>query len=146
MGASDLQHILNFCVGRDTISLQRWLKKVGESMPVITYEREKMSNLHKEMPGKGVMYWEFEENRKSPSAPDFKGFLILEMDYKAGEKLKIGAWKKPTSRGVDLLSLSEDNWSKKQRETPREVTPSYEKKATFTKPKASDDFSGDVPF
>jgi len=144
MGASDLQHILNFCVGRDTISLQRWLKKVGESMPVITYERPKMSNLHKEMPGKGVMYWEHEENRKSPSAPDFKGFVVLEMDYKAGEKLKLAAWKKPTSRGVDLLSLSEDNWSKKQRETPREVQPSYEKKSTYAYRGRADD--SDVPF
>ena len=143
MGASDLQHILNFCVGRDTISLQRWLKKVGESMPVITYEREKMSNLHKEMPGKGVMYWEHEENRKSPSAPDFKGFVVLEMDYKAGEKLKLAAWKKPTSIGVDLLSLSEDNWSKKQRETPREVEPSYAKKSKFVYDKDDDNT---IPF
>ena len=112
-------------------------------MPVITYERPKMSNLHKEMPGKGVMYWEHEENRKSPSAPDFKGFVVLEMDYKAGEKLKLAAWKKPTSRGVDLLSLSEDNWSKKQRETPKEVTPSYEKKSTFAYRKDDD---SEVPF
>jgi hypothetical protein len=96
------------------------------------------------MPGKGVMYWEHEENRKSPTAPDFKGFVVLEMDYKAGEKLKLAAWKKPTSRGVDLLSLSEDNWSKKQRETPREVTPSYEKKTTYAYKSKIDD--GDVPF
>lgn len=112
-------------------------------MPVITYERPKMSNLHKEMPGKGVMYWEHEENRKSPTAPDFKGFVVLEMDYKAGEKLKLAAWKKPTSRGVDLLSLSEDNWSKKQRETPREVEPSYVKKSKFAYDKDDDNT---IPF
>ena len=100
-----------------------------------------MSNLHQEKPGKGVMYWEAEEQRKSPSAPDFKGFVVLEMDYKAGEKLKLAAWKKPTSRGFDLLSLSEDNWSKKQREVPkgpREVNPTYGNQ------RRSDDM--DVPF
>ena len=101
-------------------------------MPVITTERHYMSNLHQEKPGKGVMYWEAEDQRKSPSAPDFKGFVVLEMDYKAGEKLKLAAWKKPTSRGFDLLSLSEDNWSKKQREVPKsptEVRPTYGNKS-----------------
>ena len=68
------------------------------------------------MPGSGVMYWEDEEMRKSPKGPDFKGFIVLEMDYKAGEKLKIAAWQKPTSRGNSLLALKEDNWSKKKRE------------------------------
>ena len=140
MGASDLQHILNFCVGRDTISLQRWLKKVGESMPVITYERQKMSNLHREMPGKGVMYWEHEENRKSPTAPDFKGFIVLEMDYKAGEKLKLALCQKPTSRGYNMLAVKEDNWLKKKKleeGRPTEVKPAYAKYR---------DDSSDVPF
>ena len=100
-----------------------------------------MSNLHNERPGKGVMYWEEEAQRKSPTAPDFKGFILLEMDYKAGEKLKLAAWKKPTSRGYELLSLSEDNWSKKQRQTDKEVTPAY---AKVTHKKFEDD--SDVPF
>ena len=86
-----------------------------------------MSNLHNERPGKGVMYWEEEAQRKNDKAPDFKGFLVLEMDYKAGEKLKLAAWKKPTSRGYELISLSEDNWSKKQREQHKEVEPAYNK-------------------
>ena len=83
-----------------------------------THERIEMAtnNPHKEMPGSGVMYWEDEEMRKSPKGPDFKGFIVLEMDYKAGEKLKIAAWQKPTSRGNSLLALKEDNWSKKKRE------------------------------
>ena len=112
-------------------------------MPVITTERHYMSNLHQEKPGKGVMYWEEESQRKSPSAPDFKGFVVLEMDYKAGEKLKLAAWKKPTSRGFDLLSLSEDNWSKKQREIPKgptEVRPTYGNKSQYK------DDDSDVPF
>jgi hypothetical protein len=98
-----------------------------------------MSNLHNERPGKGVMYWEEESQRKSDKSPDFKGFLVLEMDYKAGEKLKLAAWQKPTSRGYNLLSLTEDNWSKKQRETDKEVTPGYAKVSH----RVNDD---DVPF
>jgi len=85
-------------------------------------------NVHNEKPGKGVMYWEEEEQRKGDKAPDFKGFIVLEMDYKAGEKLKLAAWQKPTSRGYNLLSLSEDNWSKKKKMEERgdkEVQPTY---------------------
>ena len=81
------------------------------------------NNPHKELPGSGVMYWEEEEMRKSPKGPDFKGFIVLEMDYKAGEKL--------TSRGFNLLALKEDNWSKKKREEERadkEVVPSYNRR------------------
>ena len=100
-----------------------------------------MSNLHNERPGKGVMYWEEEAQRKTPTAPDFKGFIVLEMDYKAGEKLKLAAWQKPTSRGYNLLSLSEDNWSKKKRETDTEVQPGYAKK-----PSGRDFDDSDVPF
>ena len=102
------------------------------------------NNPHKEMPGSGVMYWEEEEMRKSPKGPDYKGFLVLEMDYRAGEKLKIAAWQKPTSRGHNLLALKEDNWSKKKREEERkdkEVTPSYARK-----PSRLEDDDDNIPF
>jgi len=82
------------------------------------------------------MYWEEEASRKGDKSPDF---IVLEMDYKAGEKLKLAAWQKPTSRGYNLLSLSEDNWSKKQRQTDKEVTPAYAKVSH----RLNDD---DVPF
>ena len=99
-----------------------------------------MNNAHNERPGKGVMYYEI--TKEYEKGPDFKGFLVLEMDYKAGEKLKLAAWKKPTSRGVDLLSLSEDNWTKKKRaenQPDKEVTPAYAKNRRS-------DFDDDVPF
>lgn len=100
-------------------------------------------NAHKEMPGSGVMYWEDEEMRKSPKGPDFKGFIVLEMDYKAGEKLKIAAWQKPTSRGNSLLALKEDNWSKKKRE---EEMKDKEVPSRYTpRPSRSHD-DEDVPF
>jgi len=129
-----LLHISKVFAKMDTKSLQAWLAKMGRSTPSThTHERNSMAtnNAHKEMPGSGVLYWEDEEMRKSPKGPDFKGFIVLECDYKAGEKLKIAAWQKPTSRGNNLLALKEDNWSKKKREEERqdkEVTPNYARK------------------
>lgn len=91
---------------------------------------------HVEKPGKGVMF--SEQQKKSPQHPDFKGFVVLEMDYKAGEKLQISGWQKNTAYGP-LISLSEDNYSKKKRlendgqrvqefNRGHEVTPAYAKK------------------
>ena len=98
-------------------------------MPNTHYERKEMaSNPHQEQPGMGVCYWEEESQRKSPKGPDFKGFVVLEMDYKAGEKLKLALWQKPTSRGYNLLAVKEDNWLKKKKleeGRPTEVQPKY---------------------
>ena len=139
MAVSGLQHISNICESRDIPSIQRWLRKAAANSPVITTERQKMANPHNERPGKGVMY--FEENKEHEKGPDFKGFIVLEMDYKAGEKLKLAAWMKPTSRGTNLISLSEDNFTKKKRaeyQPDKEVKPSYVKHTRY-----NDD---DVPF
>ena len=90
------------------------------------------SNQHVERPGYGVMF--YEEVKKHEKGPDYKGFLILEMDYKAGEKLKIGAWEKPTSRGHNLFSLREDNFTKKKQavnQPDKEVRPAYVKHKRF---------------
>ena len=102
-------------------------------------------NQHNERPGKGVMYQV--DEKESPKHPDFKGFIVLEMDYRAGEKLKLAAWMKPTSRGNNLISLSEDNFSKKRRaehQPDREVQPSYVKHVKHNKYDPDDDNS--IPF
>ena len=103
-----------------------------------------MANPHNERPGKGVMY--FEENKEHEKGPDYKGFIVLEMDYKAGEKLKLSAWERPTARGYSLISLSEDNWSKKQRNTPQEDRSGYQRQEReyAYRPKSIKD--EDVPF
>jgi hypothetical protein len=142
---SGLQHISKVCAKTDTESLRTWLMKMARSTPD-THSTERIymatNNAHKEMPGSGVMYWEEEEMRKSPKGPDFKGFLVLECDYKAGEKLKIAAWQKPTSRGHNLLALKEDNWSKKKRE---EEMKDKEVPSRYT-PRTSRSNDDDVPF
>ena len=122
-----LRHISSICVGRDIPSIQKWLVNTAKSLPAITTERNDMNNgnPHREMPGSGVMFWEDESQRRSDKAPDYKGFIILKHDYAAGEKLKLAAWAKTTSRNTTLLSLKEDDFLKmKQIEenAPREVT------------------------
>lgn len=102
-----------------------------------------MSNPHREMPGSGVAYWETE--KKSPKGPDYKGFLILEMDYKAGEKLKLAMWLKDTARGDTLLAIKEDNWVKRKKEeqnAPVEVEPGYRR----THPRRQQDEDSDLPW
>jgi hypothetical protein len=140
MAASGWQRISNIFGGRDTQSTQQWFLKVAKTLPNTHYERKEMSNPHQEQPGMGVCYWEEESQRKSPKGPDFKGFVVLEMDYKAGEKLKLALWQKPTSRGYNLLAVKEDNWLKKKKleeGRPQEVKPGYAKRR---------DDSEDVPF
>ena len=83
-----------------------------------------MGNEHREMPGSGVAFWE--TVKKSDKGPDYKGFITLEMDYKAGEKLKMAFWLKNTSSGNTLLAIKEDNYTKRmelQKDQPREVQP-----------------------
>ena len=102
-----------------------------------------MSNAHREMPGSGVAYWETE--KKSPKGPDYKGFLVLEMDYQAGEKLKIAMWQKETSTGSTLLSIKEDNWLKRKKmeeNAPVEVEPGYRRQP----PRRGQDDDSDLPF
>jgi hypothetical protein len=106
-----------------------------------------MSNQHKEMPGSGVAYWE--DEKKSEKGPDYKGFILLEMDYKAGEKLKFAVWQRNTSKGTTLLAFKEDNWTKRKRQEEKEayraevteVVPAYRKHTP--KPIDDDDY---VPF
>jgi hypothetical protein len=64
--------------------------------------------------GSGAAYWENEAERKSEGSPDYKGFLTLEMDYKAGEKIKFVLWKKNNGTGVEMFSVREVNESKKR--------------------------------
>ena len=90
-----------------------------------------MNNSYEDRAGRGVMY--YEEERKSDKHPEYKGYVMLEMDYKAGDKLKLSAWIRKTSKGYNLISLNEDTWARKKREEaaasgPREVEPAYRSK------------------
>ena len=151
MVVSGLLPISKFLEKRDTTSLQRWLSNTARNTPVTHYRKEdsSMNNQHREMPGSGVAF--FEEEKKSDKGPDFKGFIVLELDYKAGEKMKFAVWQRPTSKGTTLLSFKEDNWTKRKRMEEKEayraevteVVPAYKKPRLD--PRIRDDDS-DVPF
>ena len=113
-----------------------------------------MSNAHQERPGYGVAYWEPHEKRSTENSPDWKGFVILKHDYKAGEKLKLGLWKKPTRIGFDLLSIKEDSYAKDKEaqgyappapRPDREVDIEYKAKPSGN-PRKPKDWDSDVPF
>jgi len=78
-------------------------------------------SMHKADRGIGVL---FTNNKKAhPKAPDFTGQLMLLEDAKAGDVIKIGAWRRETSKGM-LLSLKQDNWKPEpiaKQQYPREV-------------------------
>lgn len=109
---------------------------------------------HIPRPGTGVLFWEIPEERKSEKSPDYKGHLLLDRDYRRGEKVKISCWKKMTSRGHELLSLSEDtgykDWKNERqaereefKNTPKEVKRGY----AAPKPRQQGDYDDDdVPF
>ena len=81
-------------------------------------------------PGYGTLFYVAPENKKHPQGPDFTGHLVLDMDYKAGERINFGLWQKETKQGTTMFSVREDNWLKKKKleeQQPREVTPGYAK-------------------
>ena len=134
-----LRPISKHLEGRDTESIRKWLERVGPSLPVITHERKEMSNQHIERPGFGVMYYEVE--KKKEGWPDYKGYVILKNDYKAGDKLKLALWIKETRYPKPLFSLREDELHilrKAENQPDKEVQPAYVKHKRY-----DDD---DVPF
>ena len=86
---------------------------------------------YEQQAGRGVLF--METRKKHEKAPDWKGTLTLDRDYKAGEQIKLAAWTKKTSQG-QLLSVAIDSFvadkianpSPPKYQYPREVTPSPE--------------------
>ena len=146
-GASGLQLISKFLEKKDIPSLQKWLEKAGKSTPNTNiYQEKKMASNpnYPDKPGYGTLFYVAPENKKHPQGPDFTGHLVLDMDYKAGERINFGLWQKETKQGTTMFSVREDNWLKKKKleeQQPREVTPGYAK----NKVKYSDD-DNSIPF
>lgn len=106
---------------------------------------------YEDKPGYGTAFYEPEEKRVkkdgSPNQyhPDYRGYIFLEMDYKAGDKLKIDIWEKQTRHGTTMLSMKEDNFTKKMRSTPQEDRSGYQRKQSDHAYRRPGDDS-DVPF
>jgi hypothetical protein len=149
MAVFGLQHTSKFLEKKDIPSLQQWLKKAGQSLPNTNIYQEKphmaTNNNFPDKPGYGTFFYQAPEDKKHPQGPDFTGHVVLEMDYKAGERINIGLWQKQTRMGSTMFSAREDNWKKKkqlEQSQPTEVTPAYAKpKNTYNRSRDED-----VPF
>ena len=105
-----------------------------------------MATKFEEKPGYATLFFTDPDQKKFPQSPDFDGSMILKMDYKAGERIKIDVWQRQTSNGRPMLSLKENTWAKEkqmQRDEPKEVRPTYRAKPGGFSRRHEDD---DVPF
>ena len=114
-----------------------------------------MGSSHVERPGSGVLFWEPEAPRKSEKSPHYKGFVLLDRSYEKGEKLKMAAWLRETSRGTTLISVVEDTGYKDYKDDRRTVESERvakknepkEVRSGYAKPRQQGDYDDDsVPF
>lgn len=75
---------------------------------------------YQERPGRGTLHAEV---KKSPTSPDWRGYLILDQDYKAGDKIKLAAWMKTIGHDTNVVSLGIDNWKPDPNWKPGEKPP-----------------------
>jgi len=145
---SGLQPISKSLEKKDIPSLQKWLRAAAKSSPNTNIYQEKprmaTNNNYPDKPGYGTLFYQAPEHKKHPQGPDFTGHLVLDMDYKAGERVNFGLWQKETKQGTTMFSVREDNWLKKKKleeQQPKEVTPGYAR----NKVKYGDD-DNSIPF
>jgi hypothetical protein len=99
-----------------------------------------MSGTYANKPGKGAI---FSTEKRSEKGPDYKGNLVLDRDYKAGEQVKLAGWQK-TSRLGPMVSLSIDSW-KPDPDWKPDPEKAKERENTY-RPGGSTRFDDDVPF
>jgi len=99
-----------------------------------------MSGTYADKPGKGAI---FSTEKKHEKGPDYKGNLILDRDYKAGEAVKLAGWQKTSRRGP-MVSLSIDAW-KPDPDWKPDLDKLKERENTY-RPGGSTRFDDDVPF
>lgn len=80
-------------------------------------------------PGYGNMFKN--KSKAAENHPDFTGRFVLEFDYKAGEVIEFGMWKKTTKAGDTFFSMRADSFKKRKNDArrvkeDREVAPKYD--------------------
>ena len=86
-------------------------------------------------PGTGVLFSNTKKG-EGGKGPDWKGEIMLERDYAAGEIVKLAAWTKQSARGA-LISIKEDNWK---------PDPAYKQNVQPIPSKSLDELDSDLPF
>ena len=61
--------------------------------------------IHK--PGSGSLFQN--QNKVKDNHPDFTGKILISKDYKAGDEIKLAAWKRESTKGP-FFSLSENTY------------------------------------
>jgi hypothetical protein len=120
--------------------------KMAKSLPDTHSERTYMDNKYEDKPGYANLFYTAPQDKKYPQSPDYDGSMILKMDYKAGEKIKLDVWYKETRTGKPMLSIKENSWLKEkalEKAQPTEVTPTYRQPPKTGYRKRDDD---DIPF
>jgi uncharacterized protein (DUF736 family) len=89
---------------------------------------------YEQKPGQGAL---FKNKKEKETQPDYKGTIIADRDYQAGDKIELASWvKTPKNGGEKFMSLSISR--------PREEKPA----STYAARTAGDDLDLDdgVPF
>lgn len=87
-------------------------------------------------PGQGTL---FKNKKEKDSWPDYKGYLVLDREYKPGEKIEVACWvKTPAKGGEKFLSLS---ISKPREEKPQQTHASASHGSAM-----GDDLDDGIPF
>lgn len=64
-------------------------------------------NQFQHKPGSGSLFQNQYKNKDTQ--PDYTGKILISRDYKAGDEIKLAAWKKESTLGT-FLSLSENTY------------------------------------
>jgi hypothetical protein len=57
-------------------------------------------------PGCGTLF--IEHKKKKPTSPDYDGYIIMDRDVKAGEKIKLAGWDKEPAGNMINLKIGKD--------------------------------------
>lgn len=62
---------------------------------------------YEDKPGYGTLW---KPKNDHPSAPEFSGYMIAPIDYKAGDRIWVGAWVKHTRNNAQYMSCKIDTY------------------------------------
>lgn len=89
-----------------------------------------MSTPFEHKPGTGSI--SSKGDKTTANSPDYKGELVLDRDYRAGEKIKLGGWVKQYQWG-SRIGLKINTWKPDADYKPREV-------------RGKDEIDSEIPF
>lgn len=96
-----------------------------------------MNNTFQHKPGTGSI--SARGKKQNDRAPDYKGEIVLDQDYKAGDTVKLNGWINQYDWGT-RVGLRIDNWKPDPNYQPREK-PTYPREV-----RGKDEIDSEIPF